>query len=377
MKFVVNSLLLLKKLHSISGVISSNNTLPILDDFLFSLEDSVLTITASDIETTAFVTLELELAEEPGRVTVPAKMLLDVLKNLPDSPVNFSVDHSNLAIELSASDGKYRFTGHNADEYPQLPVIEDPAVIELPASLLASAISKTIFATGNDEMRPMMSGVFFELTTDYVNFVATDAHKLVRYRRTDARAEQSASFIMPRKSLNMLKTLLGIEDDLVKIEYNYTNSSFTMASGAKMVARLIDGKYPAYEAVIPKDNPFVLTIDRVILLNAVKRVSLFANQSTHQIRFKITGQELQLSAEDIDFSNEAIERLRCNYEGADLEIGFNSKFMLDMLNNLDSSEISLLLSAPNRAGILTPVNNENESEDILMLVMPVMLGNNY
>jgi DNA polymerase III subunit beta len=377
MKFVVNSLLLLKKLHSISGVISSNNTLPILDDFLFSLQDSVLTVTASDIETTAFVSLNLEMADEPGDVTVPAKMLLDVLKNLPDSPVNFSVDPANLVIELTASDGKYRFTGHNANEYPQLPLIEDPATVELTGSLLSSAIGKTIFATGSDEMRPMMSGVFFELSPEYMNFVATDAHRLVRYRRLDAKAEQYAAFIMPRKSLNLLKNLLGDEDELVKVEYNFTNASFTLPDNARMVARLIDGKYPAYEAVIPKDNPYKLTVDRLALLNAVKRVSLFANQSTHQIRFKISGQELQLSAEDIDFSNEAVERLRCNYEGADLEIGFNSKFLLDMLNNMDTEEINLLLSAPNRAGILTPVNNENENEDILMLVMPVMLGNTY
>jgi DNA polymerase-3 subunit beta len=251
--------------------------------------------------------------------------------------------------------------------------LEDTTFIELSSSVLANAINKTIFATGNDELRLVLSGVFCELSPDDVTFVATDAHKLVRYKRMDTKSDNSVSFILPKKPLNLLKNILASQNIPVKVEYNRTNAFFSFQK-INLICRLIDGKYPNYDAVIPTDNPNKLTIDRQLLLNSIKRVSIFANQSTHQIRFKLSGQELVLSAEDLDFSNDAKERLTCSYEGDDLEIGFNSKFLLEMLNNTDTDEVRLEMSAPNRAGILLPVNNENKDEDILMLVMPVMLN---
>jgi DNA polymerase-3 subunit beta len=230
-----------------------------------------------------------------------------------------------------------------------------------------------LFAAGNDELRPVMSGVFFELTPDDITCVATDAHKLVRYRRTDFSSAESTSFIMPKKPLNQLKTVLSSAEGDVNIDYNQTNAVFHFGN-MKMICRLIDGKYPNYEAVIPTENPHKLTVDRNSLLNSIRRVAIFANQSTHQVRFKLSGKELLLSAEDIDFSNEAKERLTCSYDGEDMEIGFNSRFLQEMLTNIDSEEIIIEMSAPNRAGIMHPVTKDNDAEDILMLVMPVMLN---
>jgi DNA polymerase-3 subunit beta len=305
-------------------------------------------------------------------VTIPAKLLLDTLKTFSDIPVIFSINPETLLVEISAGEGKYKLSGHSSDEFPQAPALDGTSTLTLTAGILVEAINKTIFATGSDELRPVMSGVYCELSPEHITFVATDAHKLVRYRRKDAKSKNVTAFILPKKPMNQLKGILATKDFDVNIEYSQTNALFTFEN-YKLVCRLIDGKYPNYEAVIPTNNPNVLTVDRSQLLNSIKRVALFANQSTHQIRFKISGKELVLSAEDTDFSNEAKERLTCNYEGDDIEIGFNSKFMLEMLNNIETDEVMLEMSAPNRAGILLPVNNDNKSEDILMLVMPVML----
>lgn len=373
MKFIVSSSVLLRNLQALAGVLSSSNTLPILDDFLFELTENSLSITASDLETTMTVSLEPTKAEEPGTVAIPAKILIETLKTFADIPVSFTINEETLGVEISAGEGKYKLSAHNSDEFPQIPAMENATLLSIPSSILVNAFNKTIFATGNDELRPVMSGVFCELTPDDITFVATDAHKLVRYRRSDAKAEQSTSFILPKKPLNQLKNILPEGEEVIQLEYNQTNAYFTFGN-VKLVCRLIEGKYPNYEAVIPVNNPNVLTIDKHLLLNTIKRVSIFANQSTHQIRFKISGKELLLSAEDVDFANEAKERLTCNYEGEDIEIGFNSKFMMEMLINLDSEEIKLEMSAPNRAGIILPLEDENEHEDILMLVMPVMIN---
>ncbi len=373
MKFIISSTLLLKNLQAILGVINTNNTLPILDDFLFELKDESLTITASDLETTMRVTITPDMSEETGSIAIPAKILVDTLKTFPDVPIAFSINLGTLMIEISAGEGKYKLSGHKSDEYPRTPMLEDTTALSFSARLMAQAINKTLFATGNDELRLVLSGVFCELTPDDVTFVATDAHKLVRYKRTDLKSEESASFILPKKPLNLLKNILSGQDIQVTIEYNKTNAFFSFAN-IHLICRLIDGKYPNYDAVIPKENPNKLTIDRHALLTTIRRVSIFANQSTHQIRFKVSGQELLLSAEDIDFSNEAKERLTCSYDGEDMEIGFNSKFLMEMLNNIETDEVRLEMSAPNRAGILTPVNSDNKEEDILMLVMPVMLN---
>jgi DNA polymerase III subunit beta len=375
MKFIINSHTLLRKLQSLSGIINSSNTLPILDDFLFELDDTSLKVTATDLETTMVMSMEPTMADEPGKITIQAKLLLDFLKYLPDAPLTFTIDQTTLAVEILSSEGKYKLTGHNADDYPQLPELADTTNVEISSSLLAAGISKTVFATGNDELRPVMGGVFFELTPDYLTFVATDAHKLVRYRRLDANLGLSASFIVPRKPLNVLKNLLSNEEFMVQVEYNVTNASFAF-QGGRLYSRLIEGKYPAYEAVIPKDNKNLLTVDRLAFINTVKRLSPFANQSTHQVRLRISGQELLMNAEDIDYSNEGVERLACTYEGDDMEIGFNSKFLLDMVSNLESDEICFELSGPTRAGIILPVSQDNKDENILMLVMPVMLAQN-
>jgi DNA polymerase-3 subunit beta len=373
MKFIISSTLLLKNLQAIQGVINTNNTLPILDDFLFELRDESLIITSSDLETTIHVEVRPEMAEEPGIIAIPAKILVETLKTFPEVPVSFSINTETLLVEISAIEGKYKLSGHNGEEYPKPPVLEETTVVSFDSRLISQAITKTLFATGNDELRLVLSGVFCELSPDDVTFVATDAHKLVRYKRTDLRTADSASFILPKKPLNLLKNILSTQEVPVSLEYNKTNAFFSF-SNVHLICRLIDGKYPNYDAVIPKENPNKLTIDRHSLLTTIRRVSIFANQSTHQIRFKISGQELILSAEDIDFSNEAKERLNCSYNGEDLEIGFNSKFLMEMLSNIDTDEISLEMSAPNKAGILTPLNNENKDEDILMLVMPVMLN---
>lgn len=373
MKFIVSSSVLLKNLQALSGVLNSSNTLPILDDFLFELTDDKLNITVSDLETTMTVSLEPAKAEEPGVVAIPAKILIETLKTLANVPVTVSINEETLLVEISAGEGKYKLSGHKSDEFPQTPVMEESDTLQIDSSIFLTAFNKTIFAAGNDELRPVMSGVFCEFTPDDLTFVATDAHKLVRYRRTDVTSENSVSFILPKKPINQLKNILPDDDTKVTLEYNQTNAYFSF-NNVKLICRLIEGKYPNYEAVIPQDNPNKLHVDKFQLLNSIRRVSIFANQSTHQIRFKISGKELLLSAEDIDFSNEAKERLTCNYEGEDMEIGFNSRFMMDMLNNVETDDIVLEMSAPNRAGIILPADKENESEDILMLVMPVMLN---
>lgn len=372
MKFIVSSSTLLKHLQGLSGVLNSSNTLPILDNFLFEVNKNDLIIAASDLETTMTTGLHIE-SKDIGNVAIPAKLLLDTLKTFPEQPLTFSIDLKKMAIEISSDYGKYKLTGHDGNEFPKAPALENANAIEMDGKVLAEAINKTIFATGNDELRPVMSGVFVQFAEDSVTFVATDAHRLVRYRRGDVKAANASSFILPKKPLNLLKNLLSSFDQQVRIEYNNTNAQFTFAN-TKLICRLIDGKYPNYEAVIPKENPNRLTVDSTAFLGSLRRVSIFANKTTHQVRLKMAGSELNISAEDLDFSNEANERLTCNYAGEDMEIGFNSKFLLDMVLNLGSDEVNIEMSAPNRAGILVPAAKENESEDILMLVMPVMLN---
>jgi DNA polymerase-3 subunit beta len=373
MKFIVSSTLLLKHLQTVGGVINSSSTLPILDNFLFEISGNQLTVSASDLETTMSTVFEVK-SDEEGATAINARMLLDTLKTFPDQPLSFVYNAEKQLIEISSDYGKYGIATQKAEEFPKVPAIEEASTSEIKADLLASAIMKTLFATGNDELRPVMSGVFFELATDKLSFVATDAHKLVRYIRTDAKSENNASFIMPKKPLNLLKGVLVGSDNMVKISYNDKNAQFDFDCYS-LNCRLIDGKYPNYDAVIPKENPNKLSIDRVSLLNSVKRVSIFANKATHQVRLKIAGNELHISAEDLDFANKAAERLTCQYEGEDMEIGFNSRFMSEMLGNLESDNVSLEMSAPNRAGILTPTDNTEDGEDVLMLVMPVMLNN--
>jgi len=374
MKFIISSTALLRSLQKISGVLSTSNTLPILEDFLFELKEGKLKITASDLETTISVELEVDKFENEGVVAIPAKMLLDIMKTFPEIPVTISVNLENQGVEIFAGEGKYKLIGHKSDEFPQIPILDNTTKIDISGAQLVDAFNKTLFATGNDELRPVMSGVLCELSPENITFVATDAHKLVRYRRHDLKSEKSDSFILPKKPLNHLKNIIPDDNDAeVKLEYNESNAVIIF-DNITLICRLIECKYPNYEAVIPQQNPFKLSVARKSLLNALKRVSIFGSKSTHQVRFKVSGKELVLSAEDIDYSSEARERLTCSYEGDDIEIGFNSKFMLDMLATLDNENIIIEMSAPNRAGILLPDDKDENAEDILMLIMPVMLS---
>jgi DNA polymerase-3 subunit beta len=373
MKFIVSTSALLKNLQSISGVLNSSNTLPILDNFLFELNNEKLLVTASDLESTIAVSIPISKADENGSIAIPAKFLVEILKTFPDVPMSFSINMETFQVEISAGEGKYKLTGFNGDEFPKAPVIDNGTSLTINSRTLANAFNKTLFATGSDDMRVVMTGVFCQLSDQDITFVATDAHKLVRYRRTDSKSSETGSFILPKKPLNLIKNILSAQDVDVKIEYNSTNASFEFEN-ILLICRLIDGKYPNYDAVIPVNNTKKLTIDRQQILTSIKRVSIFSNQLTRQIRFSISGKELILASEDMELANEAKERLTCTYEGEDIEIGFNSKFILEMMNNLDSDEICIEMSTSNRAALIFPVNSDNKDEDILMLVMPVMLN---
>lgn len=373
MKFIVSSSALLKQLQSVGGVLGTNSPLPILENFLFELDGGELTISASDLETTITTSLKVE-GKDKGKICVPARMLLDTLKTFSEQPLAFSINSKNNIVEISSDYGKYKLNGQPGDEFPRIPTADKSNHIELPSDVLLSAINKTIFATGNDELRPVMSGVYFQLSPENTTFVATDAHRLVRYRRTDVKSKSASSFIVPKKPLNVLKNILPPEGAKVKIDYNEANAFFSF-DNYNIICRLIDGRYPNYDAVIPLDNPNQLTVNRSSFLNSIRRVSIFSNKTTHQVKLGIKGSEINISSEDLDFSNEATERLACGYAGEDMEIAFNARFIADMLSNLDTDEINLHMSMPNRAGLLTPSKEQAKAnEDILMLVMPVMIG---
>lgn len=373
MKFIVSSAALLKELNNINGVITTNPVVPILENFLFEIEDGKLVITASDLQTSMITELEVE-AKDSGSIAVPAKILMETLKNLPEQPVTFSIDEDTYSIEISSDNGRYKLSGENSTDFPKIPQVSDGYNVDISTDALSSAISNSIFATSNDELRPAMTGVFINLSPTNTTFVATDGHRLIRYRRVDVATEgnQEHSIIIPRKALNLLNSTLPNENTNVSIEFNMANAFFHF-NNIKMICRLIDERFPDYENVIPVENDNHMSIARLELLNSLKRISIYANKTTNQVRLKITGSELQISAEDLDFSNEANERLSCEHDGEDIEIGFNARFMMEMLNNLDSKEITLQLSEPNRAGLIVP-KEQADNEDILMLVMPVMLS---
>lgn len=373
MKFIISSVQLLKALQAVNGVIQSNNTLPILDNFLFELSAEGLRITASDLETTMNITVIPDMAEDFGNLAVPARILMDTLKTFSNIPISFTSNAETFAITIATEEGNFKLAGQNADEFPMNPELENTTPITIESSFLASAIHYTLLATGNDDLRPVMSGVYCELNEEGVTFVATDAHKLVRFRRKNLLTGVDASFILPKKPLHQLKNALADTDEPVKIEYNEKNAFFSFHN-INLYCRLIEGKYPNYEVVIPKDNPNKLIIDRVQLVNSLRRVGIFANQSTQQVRFKISGKELVLSAEDVDYSNEAKERLNCSFEGDDLEIGFSARFMYELLNNITDEQVLIEMSNPNRAGIISPAIPVDPNEDLLMLIMPVMLN---
>jgi len=371
MKFIVNSSTLLKELQKLNGVISTSNTLPILDNFLFEIEDGKIKIIASDLETTMISEITSESSSN-GQITIPSKILIDTLKTFSNQPLTFLVDEETKGIEISSENGNYKLAGQDAKEFPKVPELSSSSSFLISSSVLLNAINKTLFASGNDELRPVMSGVFCELSEENITFVATDAHKLVKHTRSKISSNSNSSFILPKKPLSLLKNNIDSDSDL-NIDFNETNVKFSL-DNITLICRLIDGKYPNYDAVIPKDNPNKLVINKDELLNSIKRVSIYASKTTHQIRLKIAGSQLQITSEDLDFANKAEERLTCSYEGEDIEIGFNSRFVIDMLNNIGAEQICLEMSAPNRAGIILPLDGQEENEDTLMLVMPVMLN---
>jgi len=372
MRFVVSSSTLLKHLNSVNGVITTNPVVPILENFLFEVTEGLLTVSASDLQTSMITEIPVD-AKKKGSIAVPAKILLDTLKNLPEQPVTFSIDEETYSIEISSDNGRYRLSGENATDFPKVPAVKNGYSVEMPADVLNRAISSTLFAASNDELKPAMTGVYLLLSDTNVTFVATDGHRLVKFRRVDVTSDMANNIIIPKKALNLIKSSIPTDRSMVKIEFNASNAFFSFGN-LKMICRLIDERFPDYENAIPMNNPNKLVISKTDFFNSLRRISIYANKTTHQVRLKIAGSELQISAEDLDFSNEANERLACDYQGEDMEIGFNARFLLEMLNNLDCDNVELQLSAPNRAGILTPAD-KSDNEDLLMLVMPVMLNN--
>ena len=373
MNFIVSSSYLLKNLNAINGVITSNPIIPILDNVLFEIENGNLLITASDLQTSVMVEIQVE-SKKDGSAAIPAKILIDTLKNLPEQPVTFSIDDENYNIEINSDNGRYKLAGENATDFPKVPQVTDGYSIDLSSELLSNAISNTIFSTSTDELRPAMTGIFLKLSTSSCTFVSTDGHRLVKYIRSDISGDEvDHEMILPRKSLNLLKsTLPSDKSSDVKLEFNASNAFFSF-DNVKMVCRLIDERYPDYENVIPLDNSNNIVIDKLEVLSSLKRISIYANKTTNQVRFKISGGEILISAEDLDFSNEANERISCEHDGADIEIGFNAKFLIEILSNLTSTRVTFKLSEPNKAGLIIP-DEMDEDEDITMLVMPVMLN---
>ncbi|MDF2384231.1 DNA polymerase III subunit beta [Nostoc ellipsosporum NOK] len=370
MKFIASSSALLKQLQHISGVINANTVLPILEDFLFEIDKNTLTVVATDLETVMRVQLDVE-AKDSGRVCIPAKILIDSLKNIPDQPLTFTID-KNFGIEITSDNGKYKVMGENPDNFPKEPAADDTSSFNMTATALVTAIGKTLFATSTDDLRPAMTGVFFELDKKGIQFVATDAHRLVRYKRTDASCPKSDTFIVPRKPLNLLKTAIPDNEDEITLSYN-GNHLFVQHGTTRMSCRLIDARFPDYKVVIPSDNPYRLTVNKSDFQSALRRISVFSNKSTNQVALSISGSELQLTAQDVDFSFEGNERMKCQYNGEDLVIAFNAKFLIEMLNAAEGDEVNIELSTPTKAGLLKPTE-QDENEELLMLVMPLMLN---
>lgn len=375
MKFVVSSTELLGHLQAISRVISSKNTLPILDNFLFDLKGNDLEITASDLESTLITKLRLENTDGDGSVAIPARILLDTLKEFPEQPLTFDINTANLGVVINSENGRFNVVGQHGVDFPVLPAIRNEKKVSfmIGASVLLAGINRTLFATADDELRPVMGGIFVEAGTDGLTFVASDAHKLVRYKRSDAKSDENASFILPKKPASLLKNILPREEGSVKVEFDDKNAFFTL-SDYKVVCRLVEGNYPNYNSVIPKNNPRKVSVDRVEFYNSLKRVSVFSNQASNLVKLQYTGNQMMISAQDIDFSISAYERVKCRYEGEEMEIGFKSVFLLEILANLSSQDVHIELADPTRAGLFLPADNDNSNEDLLMLLMPMMIN---
>ncbi len=370
MKFIVSSSLLLKNLQQINGVISTNTVLPILEDFLFEIKDKKMNVLATDLETVMCVQLEVE-SKTNGRVCIPAKILIESLKNIAEQPLTFNID-KNFGVEITSDNGKYKVMGENPDNFPKEPVAEDTVELSMSSTAFLSGISRALISVSTDDLRPAMTGVLMELSKKHVQFVSTDAHRLMRYKRTDVNCPTDHQFIIPKKPLTLLKNVLPENEDTLTISYN-ENHLFIQHETTKLICRLIDARFPDYKVVIPANNPFKLTVNKNDFQGALRRVSIFSNKSTNQVILTISGSELQLASQDEDFSFEGNERMACQYDGEDLQIAFNAKFMIEMLGAVDSEEIIIELSSPNKAGIIRP-KEQDAAEDIMMLVMPLMIN---
>ena len=375
MKFVISSTDLLNHLQAISRVISTKNTLPILDNFLFKLQDNELVITASDLESTLTTRMHLDNTSGDGLIAIPARILNDTLKEFPEQPLTFDISAENYSVVITTENGKFSIVGQSGDDFPQYPVLKDDIklTVRMSAEVLLHGISKTIFATADDELRPVMNGIYLDFSPENMTFVASDAHKLVRYKRFDIQTEAESSFILPKKPASLLRNILAREKHDVVIEFDDKNALFTLTD-YKLVSRLVEGNYPNYSSVIPSNNPNRVIMDRLDIINSLRRVSVFSSQSSNLVKLDLARNQVTVSAQDIDFSISAYEKLQCQYDGEEMEIGFKSTFLIEILNNLASREVIMELSDPSRAGLLLPAEKDSDDEDLLMLLMPMMIN---
>ncbi len=373
MRFIISSTALFSHLQAISRVINSKNTLPILDCFLFDLKAGTLSITASDTETTMVTSVDVSESDSDGRIAIVARTLLDAMKEIPEQPLTFNVDEKTLEVIVQYMNGQYSVMGQNADEYPQPATLGESAVhVNIPADTLLNGINRTLFATADDELRPVMNGIYFDITPDDLTMVASDGHKLVRNQNLTVKGSEKAAFILPKKPANLLKNVLTKEESTVSIDFDERNAVVTLAK-YRMVCRLIEGRYPNYNSVIPQNNPYKITIDRAVLLSALRRVSVFSSQSSSLVKLRMEASKLIISTQDIDFSTSAEETLTCLYEGTPMSIGFKAPFLIDILNNTPGQDVIIELADPSRAGVIVPAEQE-ENNNLLMLLMPMMLN---
>ena len=373
MRFTVSSTALSSKLVALSRVINSKNALPILGDFVFDISGQTLRLTASDSENTMQTTVELAESDGDGRFAIGNHDLLEAVKGFSEQPITFDVDEQQQIAKITYQNGLFSLPTENADEYPVAQTVNDGAsTIVISTQLLAENINRSIFATAQDELRPVMNGIYFDLTPDCLAIVASDGHKLVRNKIYSIRSEQPAAFILPKKPASLLKNLLGKEGGDVTIRFDERNAEINYGDGI-ILCRLIEGRYPNYNSVIPQNNPNELRIDRAGLLAALRRVQPFANDSSNLIRFHVEGSTLQLDAEDYDFSKTATERMTCDYNGQPMSIGFKGSSFIEVLSNFDCPEIVFQLADPSRAGLVLP-SEQPENQDVLMLMMPMLLN---
>ena len=373
MRITLSSSALSSRLGILSKVINSKNGMPILDCFLFEVANSQLTITASDSENVLQTTMPLDYAEGEGKFAVNNRTILDAVKELPEQPLTIDVETSTYIIKVIYQNGIYNFTAQNADEYPRVqPMPETATTITIDSAVLNDNISRSIFATAQDELRPVMNGIYFDLTPEALAFVASDGHKLVRNKNYKIQTEQPRSFIMPKKPATLLKNILGKDESDVIIRFDDRNAEIIFTDSV-LSCRLIEGRYPNYNSVIPQDNPYQLTVDRKMLLGALRRVLPFASESSQLVRLHIENGKIEVSSEDIDFSTSAKEEITCDYTGKSMNIGFKGPSLTEILNNLSSEEVTLELADPSRPCLILPAE-QPDGEDILMLIMPMLLN---